>query len=200
MKLLASSIFLLSGALAASASLQEEPPVACLESGACYQVLPFVRYLKVVWYTERGQTELSWIRVPSWWYKRVPGWTQVVEASLPPTRVSHMPNHQWEISGGNLICPANSGKSHMEIPYAQPPVGNLRWWWQILWGFTQGHKVHLKPADNDDANVTDIWCLIWQVCGPPASSSGRGAVWRFVRVSGDLPSGFPVCSLTDIDG
>ena len=54
-------------------------------------------------YTERGQTELSWIRVPSWWYKRVPGWTQVVEASLPPTRVSHMPNHRSEISGG--ICP-----------------------------------------------------------------------------------------------
>ena len=43
----ARSVFLLfgaSGVLKAAHHVEEEPPMACLESGACYQVVQFVRF------------------------------------------------------------------------------------------------------------------------------------------------------------
>ena len=122
MKLLSGSLFLLSGALAASASLQEEPPVACLESGACYQVLPFVRYLKVVIHRKRP----NWIKLDKstimvikgflaghkWWKPvcllpgrsicpTTSGKSQVVICPYTHMLICHMPNHRWEISGGD---------------------------------------------------------------------------------------------------
>ena len=59
-----------------------------------------------------------------------------------PTRESDTPNRRWEISGGD--------DNYVDDNYHHNDVSHL----------IHGHKVHLKPADNNDNNFK-----IWYISG-----------------------------------